>query len=344
MWVANKISKGLKGFIYGERGVWRPGDSLYLCFLLEDKLKLMPASHPVVFELQNPQGQVTARQVLASSENGFYKFITTTSPDAPTGNWMVRAKVGGTEFTQPVKIEMVKPNRLKINLDFGVDKLSAGSKNVSGNLKVNWLQGTPGKNLKAEFEVILTKGETKFDGYSNYTFDDPSRNFSSEALPVFEGYTDENGNATVNANLQITEAAPGMLNAVFRGKVFEEGGNFSIDRFSIPYYPYEAFIGIKLPPGDKARGMLLTDTTHQVDIATVDSNGNPLSRDNIEMSLYKIEWRWWWDNSGDNNANFMSGQYSQPIKTGKIQTVNGKGVWDFKVKYPRLGKIFCESL
>ena len=33
------VQRELKGFIYGERGVWRPGDSLYLMFILEDKEK-----------------------------------------------------------------------------------------------------------------------------------------------------------------------------------------------------------------------------------------------------------------------------------------------------------------
>lgn len=70
-------------------GVWRPGDSLYISFILEDKNKLLPASHPVVFELQNPQGQVTSRLVRSSSENGFYKFATATTSDAPTGGGWV---------------------------------------------------------------------------------------------------------------------------------------------------------------------------------------------------------------------------------------------------------------
>ena len=87
------LNKGLKGFIYGERGVWRPGDSLYLSFILEDKNKVLPPTHPVVFELQNPQGVVTTRLVKSTSENGFYRFATATSPDAPTGNWMARIKV-----------------------------------------------------------------------------------------------------------------------------------------------------------------------------------------------------------------------------------------------------------
>lgn len=332
------VNKGLKGFLYGERGVWRPGDSLYMSFILEDKLDLIPAAHPVVFELQNPQGQITSRLVRSNSENGFYKFATATASDAPTGNWLGRVKVGGAEFTEPVKIEMVKPNRLKINLDFGVEKLTAGSGNISGKLKVNWLHGAPGKNLRAQFDVILTKATTKFDQYAEFVFDDPSIDFYSESQSIYDGYTDADGNATVNANLEVSGAAPGKLNAVFRGKVYEESGNFSIDRFSIPFYPYNAITGLRLPQGDKARGMLLTDTTHRVDIVTIDAEGNPLSR-NVEVAIYKVDWRWWWDSS-EGSVNFMSGNYSQPISTGKVRTSNGRGSWNFKVKYPEWGRFF----
>jgi uncharacterized protein YfaS (alpha-2-macroglobulin family) len=336
------VSKGLKGFLYGERGVWRPGDSLFLTFILEDKLKLLPASHPVVLELQNPQGQITNRIVRSGGEHGFYKFGTKTSADAPTGNWTARVKVGGADFSQLIKIETVKPNRLKINLDFGVDKLTAGNNNISGDLQVNWLHGAPGRNLKATFEVLLTKAETKFQRYPDFTFDDPSREFSSEATTVFEGFTDDNGHATVNATLESTGGSPGMLNAVFRGKAFEESGNFSIDRFSIPYYPYQSFTGIRLPPGDKARGMLLTDTTHTVDIVTVDANGNPVSRNNIEITIHEIEWRWWWDSQGE-DANFMSSNTARLVVKGNTSTVNGKGTWKFKIKTPEWGRYFIKA-
>lgn len=337
-----RVDNGLKGLIYGERGVWRPGDSLYLTFLLEDKLKLLPPTHPVVFELQDPQGRVTSRIVRVNGTDGFYKFATATTSDAPTGAWKASVKVGGATFTQPVRIETVKPNRLKINLDFGVDKLTAGNNNISGDLQVNWLHGAPGRNLRAEFEVVLTRAETKFSRYPDFTFDDPSRPFYSEAQNIFDGSTDDNGHARVTATLEPADVAPGMLTAVFRGKAFEESGNFSIDRFALPYYPFVSFAGIRLPPGDKARGMLLTDTTHRVDVVTVDAEGNPVSRNNVEMSVYKLDWRWWWDNEND-NASFMSAAYAQPVLTGKIATQNGKGSWAFKIRYPEWGRYFVKA-
>jgi len=339
-----QVKQGIKGFLYGERGVWRPGDSLYLSFILEDKLKLMPANHPVIFELQNPQGQVANRIVRSSSENGFYKFATATASDAPTGYWLGRVKVGGAEFTQPIRIETVKPNRLRIKLDFGVDKISTSNNNISGSLQVDWLHGAPGKNLKAQFEVLLTKGKTKFARYPDYVFEDPTKSFTSEPKPIFDGYTDATGHATVNANLEPSADAPGVLNAIFRGKAFEESGNFSIDNFSIPFYPYASFTGIRVPEGDKARGMLLTDTVHRVDVVTIDADGNPVSHSNIQMSIYKLEWRWWWDGSSEGNVNFMTGQYAEPIASGNINTSNGKGSWNFKVKYPEWGRFLIKAV
>ncbi len=336
-----RINKGLKGILYGERGVWRPGDSLFLTFLLEDKLKLIPAAHPVVFELQNPQGQVVQRLVRSAGENGFYKFATVTDEDAPTGPYTARVKVGGAEFVQPIKIEMVKPNRLKINLDFGTDKITADNSTIRGNLNVKWLHGAPGKNLRAEFEVMLTRGETKFSRYPDYTFEDPSREFYSETQPIFDGYTDAEGNATVNATLTASDYAPGVLNAVFRGKAFEESGNFSTDRFSLAYYPYSSFTGIRLPAGDKARGMLLTDTTHRVEVVTVDADGNPVSRD-VEVTLYKLTWSWWWDNT-EESAVYRTFSQAKELNSGTIRTKNGKGEWKFKVSYPEWGRYLVRA-
>lgn len=333
------VSRGLKGFIYGERGVWRPGDSLYLTFMLEDKSKTLPAAHPVVLELLNPQGQLTHRLVRSGGENGFYSFATATAPDAPTGNWNAKVKVGGAEFSQVIKIETVKPNRLKINLQLEENKITASRNNVRADLQVNWLHGAPGKHLQAQFEVTLAKGKTIFNKYPEFIFDDVTADFTSESFSVFEGSTDETGAANFQLSIPATESvAPGVLNAIVRGKVFEESGNFSIDRFTIPYYPYVSYTGIRLPKGDVARGMLLTDTTHRVDVVTVDADGAPVSRNGVRLSLYKIEWRWWWDQSEAGQVNFMSGSYSQPIAQGTINTREGRGAWNFKVKYPEWGR------
>ena len=90
-------------------------------------------------ELYNPQGQLDHKLIRTGSIGGFYNFCTKTGEDAPTGNWTAKVMVGGAEFMRQVKIETIKPNRLKIDLDFGTDRLVADEE-IVGNLIVKWLQ------------------------------------------------------------------------------------------------------------------------------------------------------------------------------------------------------------
>ena len=331
------IDKGLKGYIYGERGVWRPGDTLYVSFILEDREKTLPEKHPVVFELSNPYGQLVKRMVSTSGINNMYLFKVPTSQEAPTGNWMARILVGGTVFSKALKVETIKPNRLKINMDFGKEKLSVLEPYIAAKMDVKWLHGAVAKNLKANVSATLTSVPTRFDKYTEYIFDDPTREFSSEEVTLFEGETDADGIAMVRGNLEVSNEAPGMLKASFRTRVFEESGDYSIDRFSIPYSPYRSYVGVKIPVGDK-RGMLVTDKDHSVSVVTVDPDGNPVSRKNLQYTIYKVSWRWWWETGEDNLARYISSSSQQIIAKGDFDTDKGIGSFDFQIKYPDWGR------
>ena len=87
-----EIQKGLKGFIYGERGVWRPGDTLHISFILEDREKRIPDKHPVALEIYNPKGQFYTKMISTQGMNGFYTFDVPTQAGDPTGLWNAYTK------------------------------------------------------------------------------------------------------------------------------------------------------------------------------------------------------------------------------------------------------------
>ena len=108
---------------------------------------------------------------------------------------------------------------------------------------------------------------------------------------------------------------------------------------ALPFYPYKSFVGIKVPKGDENRGMLLTDQDHHVlQIVTVDPDGQPVSRAKLEVSLYKVEWKWWWDKSGRLPRRFVSGTSHTPLAKGVVATRDGVGQWKFQIKYPQWGR------
>jgi len=325
------VQKGIKGYLYGERGVWRPGDKLYLTFVLEDSENLLPDNHPVVFELINPQGKTVSQKVSTGGVNGFYSFVTPTDSEAPTGNWSARIKVGGATFTKIIKIETVKPNRLKIKLDFESEVLKSSLANQKASMEVKWLHGAIARNLKSNISLRLVPTKTSFKGYGKYIFDDPSKDFYADEQVVFDGKVDQDGKAVVSLNLKGNKSAPGMLNANFITRVFERGGDFSIDMQRVKFAPYQSFVGIKMPESE--RGWYLTDTDHEVQIATVNSDGVPVDRKNLDVKVYKIDWRWWWDAGEENLASYISRSSTRIVSHQKVSTKQGKGKFKLNIEY-----------
>lgn len=331
--------KGLKGFIYGDRGVWRPGDTLFLAFMLEDGRNTLPSGHPIQFELKDPQGRVVQKLTRTLNPSGVFPLTCSTRPDAPTGVYQASVKVGGASFSKPVRIETVKPNRLKLALDFGKERITSGDNSMSGNLTARWLHGAVARNLKASVSATFSMTTTRFDRFTDYHFDDPIKSFSAEEQVIFEGNLNAEGLAKVPVDITLSRSSPGMVNANFSVKVFEEGGDFSVDRFTIPYAPYDRFVGVKLPKGDAARGMLLTDTDQLGEVVCLDANGKPQAVKELNWKLYKVQWRWWWEQSTDELSNYVGMNSTTPIAQGTLSTdANGKGNFKFRVNYPDWGR------
>ena len=238
-----KLQKGIKGYIYGERSVWRPGDQLFLTFVLNDNANPIPENHPIKFELINPQGKITERKVLIKNTNNVYKYAPKTNQDAITGNWKLRVNVGGAIFNKTLKIETIKPNRLKIKLQTTTDFVKA-NKAIKGDVEVKWLHGAIARDLKLDINGKFTQTKTTFSKFKNYNFDDVTRRFRTEEFKVLKGTLNNEGKTSFSVKPKLDNKAPGMLKASFITKVYENGGDFSTDIFSKKVSPYTTYVGL----------------------------------------------------------------------------------------------------
>jgi len=333
----NSLQRGLKGYIYGERGVWRPGDSLFLTFMLNDNDNKLPKGHPVKMEVTDPSGKLIYKKISTENVNNFYRFTVPTESEGKTGNYNAKVSVGGASFYKGLRVETVKPNRLKIKVDFK-DEILSNNEPLNGTLDVQWLHGTPAKNLKAEIKAKFSTSYEGFKNYKDYEFVDPTRSFSSEELTVFEGNLNEEGVANITKPLNVGKNAPGLLNVQFLVRAFENGGDFSLDAFTKTYAPYSSFVGLKSPEGNK-NGSFFTDQNQTFDVVTVDAKGKPIQRENMEVKVYKIEWRWWWNSSEDNLSSYVSSTYHKPYLDKKVTTdANGKGKFSLNIPEHERGR------
>lgn len=338
-----KPEKGIKAFIYGERDVWRPGDSIFLSMFIRDMLKDLPPNHPVQFELINPLEQRVDNQIYRPEGNKLMVFKTKTGPDAITGNYRAQFRIGGATFTKRLRIETIKPNRLKINLTFPSEILGGRENGASGTLNVKWLNGSVAGNLNTSVDYLLKHTKTEFPKYSQYIFDDPVADFYAETVNIFNNRIDGNGNATINFRPGEKISAPGMLNAVFTVKVREQGGDESIIQTTHKYAPYPVFVGINLPGLTGKNRTLFTDTEHDVKILTVNERGRPVSTE-VEMTVYKLSYRWWWEADDEYLADYSSGRIHKPvIRQRMITSPGGEGNFRFKINKKDWGRYLIRA-
>lgn len=306
------VQEGLKAFIYGERGVWRPGDTLHVNMLLSDKGRNLPEGHPATLELYTPEGQFHTRMV-RTGKDGFFTYNIPTRDTDPTGYWNAYFKVGGSSFHKILHIETIKPNRLKISADYP-PVLEAGAKSQA-RIEAQWLTGGAAGGAKAHAQMTLRRMKgAPFQGFEAYNFNNPASKFQEAQAELFTTWLDGGGSANAPLTLPQAADAPGMLEAFVVTSVEEKGGDESFTTQTLPFSPYSAYVGIKLPKGE----YLETDKTHSADIAVVDAKGRPVKGHALEYVLYKVGWNWWWDIQGDGLDTYVNGNSVKVVKSGML--------------------------
>ncbi|MDA8886753.1 MG2 domain-containing protein [Bacteroidia bacterium] len=330
-------SNGVDAFFYGERGVWRPGDEIYLSCVVRDGLNAIREGMPMKATFNNPSGQVVSTSNLKFTKKGIHAIKLKTSMDAPTGNYYVSLKVGSHTFGHSLKIETVRPNRLKIHLTPETEEIE-GSKNQSIKLSSAWLHGANAGNLKANVKMVLSPKYTSFPKFKAYTFEDIGKYFESSERTIFDAKLDEKGIANIPLENKEIKSR-GKLKASFITKVFEKGGGFSIDNLVTTYHPYPSYVGMRLPLNNY--GSLSTERNNKIEIVNVDTKGNVLkTKRELKVKVYKIEWRWWWQHNAEDIAGYISNNSYDLVDQKTISTNGGRASYTFNVKEYQWGQYY----
>ena len=328
------VEKGIRGFVYGERGVWRPGDTMHLTLLVESSEKALPAEHPAVLEVYSPKGQFFARQVCPKSVDGFYVFEVPTSENDLTGTYHAYAKVGGAAFHKSLHVESIKPNRLKVALTLPSNVLDADSL-ATFRLSSSWLTGAVASSLPAKVSLKLTPRRTAFSGFEGYIFSNPLSEFNSLSSELLSTTLDSHGNADVQARVPAAPDAPGMLNATFVTRVSEPGGNESIVSQNALCSPFRAYVGVRTPSAKD--GFLETDKDWAFKVCAVDKDGHRVDGHRLEYRIWRLDSRWWWENGGEGLSSYVRGSSAKVYASGQLVSGQNDSEIPFRLDYPDWG-------
>ena len=311
-----KPQGGIKGFVYGDRGVWRPGDEIHLTLIVEDLKKTMPDNHPVVMELYTPGDRLYERRTLTEGVDGFYVFNIFTKDTDPTGLWEAKFKVGNATFRHAVRIETIKPNRLKLNI-VAPEILVAGQADTMG-VEARWLSGPTAKRMDARLNVEFFANPVPFAKYRKYLFSNPLRSYNTTERELMSGQTDGAGVMLKKCRLETDINAPGMLQANITATVAEPGGETSTISKSVPFSPFGVYVGI-----DLGKKEFEADKDLSFPVVVVNANGQRLKARHLNYKIYRLDWIWWWEGTADDLSRYVKSASADLVSNGFVTAVNG---------------------
>nr|MDA3884283.1 hypothetical protein [Candidatus Delongbacteria bacterium] len=228
---------------------------------------------------------------------------------------------------------------LKVEIKTDKEKITYSDTEIKVDLSSIYLFGSPASNLKAKVTYRFNSVSKTFKKYSNYTFSNDLKNFSSSFKNLINSELDNNGKKKAILRIPNLKDIPSALSLELKAEVLEKGGRPNKDSKQISYDPYKSYVGIERPE----RSYIKTGDTEMINTILLSSNGSPVVGQQMTVKIYYNNRYWWWDyNRRRNKLNFRNDYETDLVVEEKF--ISGKEPYKIKFNPKESGKYLIEVI
>lgn len=308
-------------FLYTDRGVYRPGETVHLGALLRDWTGKGIADLPITLRLVRPDGVEAQRfENLKDTAGGFQQDVAI-SEAARTGQWTIEAFVdphAAAVASQRFLVEEVVPARIETKLTPASEMIVPGKElTVTGDAK--FLYGAPAADLKVKSDLVVRPDADPFPQFEGYRFGLEEEQTDPVRVSFADLRTDASGAFSLPVTLEEVPDVQAPLKATLRVEVYEFGGRPVIESVDLPVRERPLYIGIKplfadaeVPEGSNA----------QFEIIALDAEGKEQAVPELQYRLVREEWRYDWFHAGG-SWDYHVSIHDGPAETGAVAATAG---------------------
>ncbi|AWJ87218.1 alpha-2-macroglobulin (plasmid) [Azospirillum sp. TSH58] len=288
-------------FLYTERGIYRPGETVHLAALLRDADAKPVTGRPVTLKIQRPDGFEVDRRPLSESGGGSFAARVEIPANAMTGTWAVTVHGEPEAGSQPnamgpvlgraeFLVEDFVPPRLEVALAAEAAELPADGKTTL-TVDGHFLYGAPAAGLPGELAVTLRAAANPYPNLPGYRFGLAQEEVKPlrTDLPGFT--TNRNGQAKADLALPKAPESTKPLEAVVRATLLDIGGR-SVSRdlvLPVRHQPYAVGIRPRFEGDGVPEG-----ATAGFDVVAVGPDGQPMDKEDLSYELFEEEYDYAW--------------------------------------------------
>jgi uncharacterized protein YfaS (alpha-2-macroglobulin family) len=278
--------------VYGDRGVYRPGETAHLVAIVRDAEHVAPpAGMPVQVKLVDPRGKVIRQHTLPVNGAGVVTLDPTFAAFAPTGKYELQVEIAGKAAgSHAFRVEEFVPERMKVEARSAKPQYLLGEE-VPVGVEARYLFGGVPAGAKVELgcELAPATFAPKLNANFVYGVWREAGKEPEKAMPLgaVEGELDTDGKATLACpTVPSAGSYRGPANIVARAAVFEAGsGRTTVGQASIPVHPARYYVGLSSSTEKVRAGTELV-----VQGVVVDWNGRLVPDvQSVDLELVRLE-------------------------------------------------------
>ncbi|MCC6917706.1 MAG: alpha-2-macroglobulin family protein [Alphaproteobacteria bacterium] len=295
----------IDGFVYLDRGIYRPGETVHLNALLRDRETNAIPSAPVTVIVSKPDGQefrrYTVDQLMAG---GLYQPFTL-SASAPRGRWSAAvytdpngSSVGYVAFD----VQDFVPQKLKVELATATTQIDPAQP-VSIDVTSRFLYGAPASGLGGEGTLTLERAGEPYAKFKDWSFGSVDETWDPQQVTLDVGTTDAEGKTTATGSFDGIDLSQTTipLEAKADVKIYEPGGRTTGETIVIPVKTRPLAIGIR---AGFDYATVAENSDANFEIVAVDDKGEPVAlkgatyefvRESVDYRWYQTDGEWKYD-------------------------------------------------
>jgi len=315
-------TSGIQAFIYGQRDMYRPGETLHFNTVLRNHNWQTAAEMPLKIRLVTPNGREYRTWRKSTNKYGAVETEVATETSSLTGTYVFEVYNANDVLlaSQPVNVEEFMPDRIKVDLS-GAQKEYISGSTISLTATALNLFGPPASNRSYEMESQLKRKSFSAAGFPEFTF-----NIAAEAAFEKErrqGVTNEYGQATEKFTLAAGLKDVGVLEGKIYVTVFDENGRPVNRLHHFDVFTQNTFFGIHLP--DSYVGV---NAAVPIEVVGVNNKGMLQNGAKAKVEVVRLEYQTVIEKKNE-QLTYTSKKREKIVYTNLLNLANGKNTFRY---------------
>ncbi len=279
---------GYSAFLYGERDIVRPGETVKGVAVIRDRKLSLPPKMPVNLRHRDPEGRERAMLRRESDADGLVPFELEMPAYARTGHHTLELVVAEEVIGQyRFQVEEFVPDRIKVEIKPEKPAFKAGEE-VVYDVSSAYLFGAPSAGLPVETRVRLLRSNFSAKGYEAFSFENPGRKFDDRELTSETGELDENGGKRFTVGVPSGLEPPSALEAVLTARVREQGGRGVAAMQRVRVHPFASYVGLRRT---ESEGYAEPGARVAFEFVRVTPDGKEVAGGKLRAELWRDRWQ-----------------------------------------------------